>query len=228
MNELQALQNEAEEAKRQLTSITLVKTQAPKENEEKMRKQLSAEIASLENQISELTSMTREELRDARAKIEESITAVEIRRKAHENEIKKLNDEIQQRSLKYSEHIEALKQQYNLEIQSIKESIATTESKVENTERMIDQLEKHHQTQLTEAFSDYEMTKRTYSQHSSRQVDAQMIKSNLREIQRIKDECRALTEEGKFIDNEIAQLEEENKNLEQELAHLQLTLHRNN
>lgn len=230
MEELEALRREAESTKRQLDEVTFMttRTQASRESENDQKKN-AQEISALENQISELTSITREELRDSRAKIDETLAAIELRRVSHEAELKRLDEEIAQRKECYDQHIEAIKQQYANERQTVEQSIASANAKAENTENIIKQLENHHEAQLKQVLDDIETMRRSTGMAGSRPKQSiDEIKSTVRENQKIADECRALDEEIRMVEEEIKSLEDENRDLKQELLRYAAAVQRMN
>ena len=89
MTELETLKQEAAKAKQELNETTFVKSRSASYNRNNStqennsiltQKMVAEQIAKLEEQLSELTAITREELRDSRAKINESVAAIELRR----------------------------------------------------------------------------------------------------------------------------------------------------
>ena len=219
MEELEALRREAEATKRQLDEVTFMttRTQASKQTEN-AQKSNAEEISALENQISELTSITREELRDSRAKIDETLAAIELRRVSHEAELKRLDEEITQRKESYDQHIEAIKQQYANERQTVEQSIASANAKAENTEKIIKQLERHHEAQLNQVLGDIETMRRSTGMSGSKPKQSiEEMRATIRDNQKIADECRGLDDEIRMVNEEIRSLEEENRDLKQEL-----------
>jgi chromosome segregation ATPase len=104
MDELQQLKAEAKEAKRQLNELTFVKNRSRASRlVDSNQKDNAEQISRLEGQISELTALTREELRDARAKIDECVAAVDLRRQSHAAELKRLDEEAEQRKKRLRE-----------------------------------------------------------------------------------------------------------------------------
>ena len=229
MEELEQLRREAEATKRQLDEVTFVtsRAQASKDSEKDQKKN-AQEIAELENQISELASITREELRDSRAKIDETLAAIEIRRVSHEAELKRLDEEIAQRKESYDQHLEAIRQQYANERQTVEQSIATANAKAENTERIIKQLEKHHESQLNQVLGDIETMRRSQGMAGRPKQSLEEMRATVRDNQKIADECKALDEEIRMVDEEIRSLEDENRDLKQELLKYTTALQRMN
>ena len=228
MEELESLRREAEATKRQLDEVTFItsRTQASKESENDQKKN-AQEISALENQISELTSITREEMRDSRAKIDETLAAIELRRVSHEAELKRLDEEIAQRKESYDQHIEAIKQQYANERQTVEQSIQSENNKAENTERIIKQLEKHHEAQLSQVLGDIETMRRSTGTGGGKPKQSiEEMRATVRDNQKIADEIRALDDEIRMVNEEIKSLEDENRDLKQELLRYAATVQR--
>ena len=228
MEELESLRREAEATKRQLDEVTFItsRTQASKESENDQKKN-AQEISALENQISELTSITREEMRDSRAKIDETLAAIELRRVSHEAELKRLDEEIAQRKESYDQHIEAIKQQYANERQTVEQSIQSENNKAENTERIIKQLEKHHEAQLSQVLGDIETMRRSTGTGGAKPKQSiEEMRATVRDNQKIADEIRALDDEIRMVNEEIKSLEDENRDLKQELLRYAATVQR--
>jgi chromosome segregation ATPase len=222
LDELQQLKAEAKEAKRQLNELTFVKNRSKATRfVDSNQKDNAEQISRLEEQISELTALTREELRDARAKIDECVAAVELRRQSHAAEIKRLDDEAAQRNERYQAHLSALREQYELERLTIEQQIQAAEGRAANTEKIIEKLEHHHQTQLKEVLGDMETMRRSFGSPAKRnKQNAESMRAIVREAQRLADECKGVEEETRVIDAEIGELENENRDLRQELARL--------
>jgi chromosome segregation ATPase len=222
------LKAEAKEAKRQLNELTFVKNRSKTSRfVDSNQKNNAEQISRLEEQISELTALTREELRDARAKIDECVAAVELRRQSHAAELKRLDDEAAQRNERYQAHVSALREQYELERATIEQQIQAAEGRAANTEKIIEKLEQHHQTQLREVLGDMEtMRKSSESPAKKNRQNAESMRAIVRESQRLADECRGVEEETRVIDAEIDELENENRDLRQELTRLSGMLER--
>lgn len=229
MNELNVLKEEAMEAKRQLNEATLVKQKSKTQTMiDEAQRSNAEQIAQLEEQISELTAITREELRDARAKIDECVAAVELRRQTHAAEVQRLEDEATQRTERYNALIQALKEQYSLERSTIEQQISAANARAENTEKIIKQLEQHHETQLSEVLADIDTMRRSLSASSRKPSEhSNLMRSTVRESQKIAENIRALDEEAKMIDREISELEDENRETKHEITQLTALLQHN-
>lgn len=222
MKELQELKDQAQMAKNQLNELTYSKTkkiQSTPQDEESRRS--SDQISKLEHQISELTAITREEMRVARANIDECVAAVELRRRNQSAEIQRLCNEAAQRNERYESHIQALKEQFELEKATMQQNIDAINKRAENTQSLIQQLEKHHETQLYIVNNDIETMKKTLSTpmpHTKNTND--FVRNSIRESQKLQIECNNINAEVRLIDNEINDLQNENEELHKELKRL--------
>ena len=226
MRELTRLKEEAQEAKRQLNEVMFVKNRTREARAiDSHQKDNADQIAKLEEQISELTALTREEMRDARAKIDECVAAVELRRQGNAAELKRLDDEARDRKERYDAHINALREEYELERSTIEQQIAAANARAENTERIIQRLEQHHEAQLTEVLGDIETMRRSCASPSAQSLQYQeRMRATIRESQRLSEEFRNIEQESVMIDREINELESENRELKHELARLNALL----
>lgn len=222
LKELNELKQEAQNAKFQLNELTYIQTKSRTSKAiDEAERNSSDQIVQLERQISELTAITREEMRDARAKIDECVAAVELRRENHAAELKRLQNEADQRNEKYSAHLQALRQQFELEKATLQQNIDAINKRSDNTESIINQLGKHQDTQLSIVNNDIETMKKSLSESPlNTRKNFNSARNSIRESQRIAIECRNIDEEVKLIDNEINQLEGENKSLRKELKRL--------
>jgi chromosome segregation ATPase len=229
LDEAAQLKAAAKEAKRHLNELTFVKNRATASRLiDAAQKKDADQIARLEEQISELTAVTREEIRDARAKIEECIAAVQLRRTAHARELQRLENEASERNERYQEHLTVLGEQYELERATIEQQIGTAETRAASTEQVIERLEKHHEAQLREVLGDMETVRKSYGlpeKKNRQQADA--LRQLVKESQDIAEECRTVEEEMRLIDQEVEQLESENRELVRETNRLAGILERN-
>lgn len=178
-------------------------------------------MQELDQQLSELSAITREELRDVRAKIDECFIAVDVRDREHQNEIERYQREIKQREEKYNAHLAALSEQYDNEKQRLDMQLKALTAKKTNLEKVLAQIEKHHETQLQTALKDIERMKSTIYQSQAR--DDQTLndtRNYISQVQSMQRDCRHAEQELTLINNEIKELTEENKLLQNELKRL--------
>jgi chromosome segregation ATPase len=218
---LEALKSLEAETKAKLQKLTIVRA-APRAVDEK-QVALARRISAVEQQIAEVTSITREEMREARAKIEESIATVELRQRSHAAEIRRLEAELDAREEKYEAHLSALQEQYDVQKRTIEQTIEDATARAQKTQQIIEQLGERHQTQLAEVLDDMKQTKRAIAvaQRQTRDVDG--VRSAVREIETLRAEKRMLADEMNIMAKEIADLDEENEILSKELVRLNST-----
>ena len=167
-------------------------------------------------------------MRDARAKIDECVAAVELRRQGNAAELKRLDDEARDRKERYDAHLNALREEYELERSTIEQQIAAANARAENTERIIQRLEQHHEAQLTEVLGDIETMRRSCGSPNAQSLQYQeRMRATIRESQRLSEEFRNIEQESAMIDREINELESENRELKHELARLNALLAKN-
>ena len=179
-------------------------------------------IQFLQAQLSEISSVTREELRDVRQKIDECLSAVEIREREHKNEIERYEREITQREERYNTHLQCLEQQFKNEKQRLDQQYQAAVEKGENLQRVLKQLEKHHDMQMQTTIKDNERMKNTIYQAQTRDDQAFTdTRSYVSQIQSTQHATRQVEQEIAVVNEEIAELQAENKELQDELKRLQ-------
>lgn len=190
--------------------------------------QNSQRIQYLEAQLSEIVSITREEMRDIRAKIEESLAAIEIRRKEHANEIAKYEHELSEREIRYNEHWQALQEQHAAEKQRVEQSVAESGKKTENLQKILKQLEKQHTQQLETTLKDIETMKHSiYKSRTKNEEQMAETKTYIAQTQSIHRECKQIEQEIAIIENELQELNAENQDLRMEIAQLDKNVYTN-
>ncbi|KAH0789950.1 kinetoplast-associated protein [Histomonas meleagridis] len=219
LDELEKYKSETIQAQNQLTNV---KSQYSSSNInkdfDKEQNKLSKKIIQLEDQISEITTITRNELRESRLKIKECLNSVEIRRKSQNEEIIRLDQEIEERKRMYETHLSSLKKQYKVEKETLLQFIATSNSRANYAEKMIKDNEIRHETQIEEVLSDIQTLKKSTSSSSTRR--SSKVRESIREVQRLEEEKRALEMDNKMLDEEIMQIDKENEELQKEVKRL--------
>ena len=185
-------------------------------------------IQILDSELSELASVTREELREVKAKIDECLVLVHVREQTHANEIEKYNFEIKKREEKYNNHLAILAEQYDNEKQRLNQHLKATNSKKTNLEKVIAQIEKHHENQLQTTLRDIERMRSTIYQSQSKETNTFMeTKNYLTKVQSVQRDCKHAEQELQLVNNEIKDLAEENKLLQNELNRLGASIETN-
>lgn len=183
--------------------------------------QNSQRIQLLESQLSEIVSLTREDMRDIRAKIDECLATIEIRNKEYANDISRYEHELSERETQYNEHLQVLQEQFSIEKKRIEQSVVESSKKTENLQKMLKQLEKQHAQQLQTTLKDIEQMKNSIYQAKTRE-DQQMneTKVYIAQSQSIQRECQQTEQEIAIVEKELKELREENQELRTELSHL--------
>jgi chromosome segregation ATPase len=219
--ELDAVKKLEAEAKQRLNELALVPRRLTSRAADERHRELGNRIAALEGQISEVTAVTREEMRDARNKIEESVVAVEMRRKSQVAEIARLEAERDSRDEKYEAVLAALQEEFDATKAALQMAIDNAAQKAVHTEQMIAKLGEHHQSQLSEALDDMRFVKQSVLITQKQEEEGQTtVRSMIRNIEALEAEKRAIVDELKIVRAEIGDLDEENAILRRELAKL--------
>jgi chromosome segregation ATPase len=222
--ELEELKKELDSLKSQANEAALSQLQTRtrlSQQSKSVSVQNAQRIQYLEAQLSEISSIAREELREVRIKIDECLSSVDLREREHKNEIEKYEREIAQREEQYNVHLQVMTEQFQNEILRLEQQLAASTSKGENLQRVLKQLEKHHQIQIETTRRDNERMKSTIYQAKSR--DDQLFvdtRSYVSQIQTNQHDCRQLEQEIALVNNEISELQSENRELQAELQRL--------
>jgi regulator of replication initiation timing len=178
-------------------------------------------MQQLEDQLSELGAVRREELREVRVKVEECLSAVDLRDRDHRNEIETYQRELAEREQQYTAHWEILGEQFENEKARLEQQLAAAVAKGENLRRILAQLQKHHEMQIETTRRDNERMKATIYQAKSRDDESFAdTKSYVAQLQTKQQQCRQTEQEIALVNSEIAELTEENKELQGELQRL--------
>jgi chromosome segregation ATPase len=178
-------------------------------------------IRFLENQISETTSGTREEVRDIKAKIKEVLSSIEIRQRQHSVELENYEREVTDRQAKYDLHVAQLEQENATEKKRLEQCIASETAKVENLQRLIKQIEGNQRKCMQRSVQDVERMKATISQYKA---DAdrsfQQTRVSASRVTGYERRKRDLDREVEMVEQEIKELSEENAQLRVQLSKL--------
>ena len=176
-------------------------------------------IRYLESQLSELNSLTRDEIRTIRSKIEETVAAYDMRTKDHQIEIDRYENEIEARNEKYETHLEALQQQFNNEKAKYETAIDTSERKYNRLQKVMKSLEKQHEKQLSMAIKDNEKMRTTiYTLRTRENPDLEFTRTFMTQAHIQEQQIQQMENDLKFAEEEIKELTLENKDLEQQIS----------
>lgn len=184
-------------------------------------------IKVLENQISEITAITREEARDIKTKIEECLTTIELRGKEHENEISRYQREIEEREAKYADHIQNMLEQYAIENKRMESAIQCANSQAESLPKLLKQMEKQNDSHYQTSMKDLEKVKSALYQTQTREEKEQVeTRNSVTQVQLIQKNQRKIQQEIDQLEIEINELNTENEQLRIELMRLDKSVYR--
>lgn len=227
--QLEALRRKVDEARQISDQAAFSKTQS-RTNLYQQSKTASLmnskRMQYLESQVGEITAVTREELRDMRAKIDECLAAVQIRNREHKIEADRYEHEISEREHQYNSHLQILAEQFTCERQRLEQAVVASTAKNDNLQNILKQLEKQHERQLQTTLKDIVRMKTSIYQTKTRQTDEQdEIRTYMSQINSIQRECEQTEQEIQLIERERQELLSENRDLKTELSKLDSTVY---
>lgn len=170
-------------------------------------------IAILERKLSDLTGDSKNELREVRSKIGECLSTVELRQDDYRKDIESYNHEIDERNLKYKQHIDSLEIQFNNEKARLLHAAKSEDLKMDSLTKMLEQLIKTHEHQMSMTKMDIDRMRSSLISAKTRaealtQSQSQSL-PNLTVSQTSKD-CRQIEQELALVEREISELRNEN------------------
>lgn len=182
-------------------------------------------IDELERKIADVVSLTKEEVRAARFKIDECVRSAELRQREHELENQKYETEIKERKDKYDEHLASLSQQYMNERTGFSLQVSAAETKLNGLERVLSGLDKHHKKQLQTHISDIERLKASLYSTKIRNDQSMNITSvNSMILTNTNMEYRYIENEMRETKEEIDSMRKENKIIKEEIETLKKSI----
>ena len=216
------LQNELESLKAKLADTEFMTTRTKFQLLEESRTTSMSndqKIRYLESQLSDLSSLMRDEIRAIRGKIEQTVASYDARTREHQIEVDRYENEINARNEKYESHIEALQQQYDREIAKYETAINTSERKYNQMQKIMKQLEKQHEKQVSVAIKDNEKIRTTiYTLRTKDNPDLEFTRTIMSMSALKEQQIQQMENDLKYDDEEIKELMMENKDLEQQIA----------
>jgi chromosome segregation ATPase len=222
--ELEKLHRELAQLREQTQETAFTQTQT-RTRAQQQSKAVSLEnhkrIQQLEDQLLELGASRREELREVRAKVEECLSAVDVRERDHRIEIERYQRELAEREQQYTAHWDILREQFESEKARLEQQLEVATTKDRNLRKILAQLQKHHEMQMETTRRDNERMKAAIYQAKSRDDDnVADTKSYVAQLQAKQQQCRQIKKEIAMVNSEIAELAQENKELQAELYRL--------
>ena len=165
-------------------------------------------------------TVTREEERDVKAKINECLATIDLRKREHEALLAKAQGELSDRKEKYELHVKQLEQQHESEKKRLQLSIQAETEKIDNLQKVIRKMEQQHTRNLQDSLREIERMKTTLYQSRKEDDGLEETRSTVTQLQDIQKRQRQTEQEIAIVDQEIAELSEENDRLRVELAKL--------
>ncbi|OHS94693.1 hypothetical protein TRFO_39137 [Tritrichomonas foetus] len=183
----------------------------------------SNRMKELNRQLADISALSRDEVREVRAKIDECILAVEIREREHQNEVEKYQSEIEQSDAFFKEQTKTMENEFLSEKACLQQRLNTAVTKTKDLHHALKQLAKHHEAQLQTAENDLKKMKEsisisqerenstlseTKSQSSQLQAFQRELKNNQQELDMICNELRAVQDENMQLRLEIDKMDQ--------------------
>ena len=221
-NEHKGLLEELQNLKAKLrdTEFTTTKTKFDLLEESKTTSMSNSEkIRYLENQLDELNSLMRDEMRSIKGKIDETYATYDTRLKEHQIEVEKYQAEIKMRSEKYDTHIDALQQQYDSEKAKYESAIRSSEHNYTRLQKVMKQLERQREKQVSSAIKDNEKMRTTiYSIRTKDDPNLEFTRTAITHLHMQDQQIAQMESDLKATEEEIQELVTENKDLQMQIS----------
>lgn len=179
-------------------------------------------IKYLQEQISNVITQSRSEVRDIRAKINETLSTIEMRELEHQISLHKLEDEMKEREKCYNDHLNALNSEYSSAKKHIERSMESAVYQAQAAVSVQKRLERFHEKQLQISRTDKEKLRATLGQTKSMSnITLQQTSDIASRIQEVRRHNEETERDDMILLDQINELENENKQLEVELKRLQ-------
>lgn len=183
-------------------------------------------LKALEEQIANLTATTREEVRDVRHKINETVTTIGIRDREYQNQLAKYEEEYKRREQHYNEQIEAMQKQFEYEKSSLELAIKTAADVAQNAKRMQKRLDRFHEKQVDITMRDGQRLKNLMATQQAREESkfqqTLIMASNPHSF---RQQCDQIKRELQIVNDETIELRRENERLLEELNRINKNLY---
>lgn len=182
----------------------------------------SIKIDRLNQELFELSALSRTELRDIRAKVDECFLTAEIRQKDHENEMNRLINEIENRENLFSSHYASVVQNYEAEKQKLTEQLQQYSQKISELRKSYKNIQTQHTLQEKQLSEDIQKLKLSVTvSKKGRDQASSMIQSNVVKHQHLQREIKQIENDIVMVDKEIQQIQIENAQIKEELKRIQ-------
>lgn len=214
LRQIDLIESANEENQFRLTASRIQKMQQEKTNSMLN----SLKIDKLSQELSDLTSLSRTELRDVKIKVDECFVTAEIQQKDHENEMRRLTDELESREKLFSRHYATVVQSYEAEKQRLSEQLQQSTQKIAELRKSYKNMTTQNEQQEKQLYNDIQKLKSSLSVSiKGRDQASSMIQSNVLKQQHFQREIKQIENDIAMVDKEIQEIQVENAQLKIEM-----------
>ncbi|KAK8860645.1 hypothetical protein M9Y10_012310 [Tritrichomonas musculus] len=175
-------------------------------------------ISRLDQELSDLATCSRTELRDVRLKVDECFVTADIRQKEHENEVNRLVNELESREQMFSHHYTTLVQSYEAEKQKLTEQFQQSTQKIAELRKSLKSMQVHHDQQEKQLYDDVQKLKSAVSSSlKGKNQTSSLIQSSVAKQQHLQREIKQIENEIVMVDKELLEVQAENAQLKEEI-----------
>lgn len=199
--------------------------------EERMEKQqkvteLEAKIESLRGEISDVEAARKEEIKQAKLRLEECKELYEQRDRNQEEMVAKYREEIKKREEQYAEHIQIVKKQTEKEKEKLNNELKMANDKVASLQQLFMKLEKKNHQQQQTAQMDIEMLQETIAKMKQRYEEQLMeAKTQVVKLHDAQNRSVVLEQEIDSLKTQISQLRADNSEMKRESQRIDTQLY---
>lgn len=218
LRQIDLIESANEENQFKLTASKMQKIQ-----QEKTTSMLnSIKIDRLNQELTDLTALSRTELRDIRMKVDECFVTADIHQKDHENEMRRLIDELENREKAFSYHYTTVVESYEAEKQKLTEQLQQTSQKISELRKSFKNMQTQHEFQEKQLHDDIQKLKSSVSiSTKGRDQSSTMIQSSVLKQQHFQREIKQIENDIAMVDKEIQEVQIENAQLKLEMKRIE-------
>lgn len=214
LRQIDLIESANEENQFRLTASRIQKMQQEKTNSMLN----SLKIDKLSQELFDLTSLSRTELRDVKIKVDECFVTAEIQQKDHENEMRRLTNELESREKLFSRHYATVVQSYEAEKQRLSEQLQQSTQKIAELRKSYKNMTTQNEQQEKQLYNDIQKLKSSLSVSiKGRDQASSMIQSNVLKQQHFQREIKQIENDIAMVDKEIQEIQVENAQLKIEM-----------
>lgn len=211
------------EAANEENQFKLTASKIQKMQQEKTTSMLnSIKIDRLNQELTDLTALSRTELRDIKMKVDECFVSADIHQKDHENEMRRLIDELESREKVFTHHYTTVVESYEAEKQKLTEQLQQTSQKISELRKSFKNMQTQHEFQEKQLADDIQKLKSSVSiSTKGRDQSSTMIQSSVLKQQHFQREIKQIENDIAMVDKEIQEVQIENAQLKQEMKRIE-------